>query len=551
MVTRRRVSPESVQRREVSEAAGAAQQWWTGAVGYEVYIRSFNDASGDGVGDLVGLRRRLPYVAGLGVDYLWITPFYPSPQADHGYDITDHTDVDSVYGTIDDFDAVVRDAHDLGLRVIVDIVPNHTSDRHPWFRTATASRDAATRAYYVWRDPAPDGGPPNNWVSKFGGPAWTWHAPTGQYYMHTFLPEQPDLNWSNPRVRDEFDVILRHWLERGVDGFRVDTAHLLTEDPLHRDNPQPTPPASSDPQVIYDSFDHRYDLDQPDVTDVYRRWHRILEPYGAMLLGEVVLFQPERVLRYVADGVLDLAFYFPTLKAKWDAAAIRDAVARPATMGHRLAWPLSSHDDPRAPQRFGGGDRGARRALAYLTFIAGLPGSPCILQGDELGLHASDLSDQDLRDPVATRNVGAAGRDQSRTPMPWATGPAFGFTSGSPWISFPRDTTARDTVARQERDPDSYLHRTRRLFAIRRTLPDLWGTRPLHWLTHDGPLIAYRRGSTTVALNTAASALPLAAEDVGIDGVRYVSAGSVTSAGGDLVIPPEAAAIVQTLHRAA
>lgn len=527
-------------------ATGDPREWWIGAVGYEVYIRSFNDASGDGVGDLEGLRRRLPYVAGLGVDYLWITPFYPSPQADHGYDITDHTDVDPAYGTVDDFAAVVRDAHALGLRIIVDIVPNHTSDRHPWFRAAATSRDAPTRAYYVWHDPAPGGGPPNNWVSKFGGSAWTWHEPTGQYYMHTFLPEQPDLNWASPHVRDEFDAILRVWLERGVDGFRVDTAHLLTEDPHYRDNPQPTRPASSDPQAIYDSFEHRYDLDQPDVTDVYRRWHGLLRPYGAMLLGEVVLFRPDQVLRYVADGVLDLAFYFPALKAEWDANAIRDAVARAANMSHRFAWPLSSHDDPRAAQRFGGGDRGARRALAYFTFLAGLPGSPCILQGDELGLHAGDLALEDLRDPVSTRNAGAQGRDPSRTPMPWAAGPTFEFTSGTPWIPFPRDTSTRDTVAAQERDPDSSLQRTRRLLATRRSLPDLKGAVPLHWLTHDGPLLAYRRGSVIIALNTSASALQLDATDVLIDRVRYVSAGMVTTVGGRLLLPADAAAIVQT-----
>ena len=491
-----------------------------------------------------GLRRRLPYLTDLGVDYLWITPFYPSPQADHGYDITDHTDVDPVYGTMDDVDAVIREAHGLGLRIIVDIVPNHTSDQHPWFRTAAASRDAATRAYYVWRDPAPDGGPPNNWVSKFGGPAWTWHAPTGQYYMHTFLPEQPDLNWANPRVRDEFDAILRHWLERGVDGFRVDTAHLLTEDPHYRDNPQPIRPASTDPQVIYDSFEHRYDLDQPDVTDIYRRWHGLLQPYGAMLLGEVFLLTPDQVLRYVDDGVLDLAFYFPTLKADWDAAAIRESVARAATMTHRFAWPLSSHDDPRATQRFGGPDRGARRALAYLTFLAGLPGSPCILQGDELGLHASDLPVEDLRDPVSTRNAGAAGRDRSRTPMPWTSGPAFGFTRGRPWIPFPRDTTRGDTVAGQERDPDSPLHRTRRLLATRRTLPDLQGDLPLHWVTDDGPLIAYRRGSTIVVLNTSPRPLPTVFDDAAFD-VRYVSAGTATSMAGRLGVPPDAAAVLQ------
>ncbi|MBW3606142.1 MAG: alpha-amylase [Actinobacteria bacterium] len=519
-------------------------RWWAGAVGYEIYIRSFNDASGDGIGDLEGLRRRLAYLADLGVDYLWITPFYPSPQADHGYDVADYTDVDPVYGTLADFDGVVRDAHALGLRVIIDIVPNHTSNQHPWFRDAVTSRHADKRGYYVWRAPAPDGGPPNNWVSKFGGPAWTLHEATGQYYMHTFLPEQPDLNWSSVQVLDEFDAILRFWLDRGVDGFRVDTAHLLTEDPHYRDNPQRTrPPESADPETVYHSFEHRFDLDQPDVLDVYRRWHRILQPYNAMLLGEVYLLQPTRVLRYVVDDALDLAFYFPTLKATWNAASIRDALVPAASISQqRFAWPLSSHDDPRATQRFGGGPVGARRALAYLTLLSGLPGSPCLLQGDELGLHADDLPSEHLQDPIATRNSGTGGRDRSRTPMPWSARHGYGFTTGTPWMPFPSDASAADPVATQRRDHGSPLHRTRRLLTLRRQLRDLHGDTPLHWLNRRGPVIAYQRGTTVVALNTADRSQVLDTGGTDVD-VRYASEGTVTVVGGRLHLPPDTAAI--------
>jgi alpha-glucosidase len=517
--------------------------WWRGAVGYQVYLRSFDDASGDGIGDLAGLRRRLPYLADLGVDFLWVTPFYPSPQADHGYDVADYTDVDPTFGSCEELEALLGEAHGLGLRVIVDVVPNHTSDRHPWFADATASRDAARRGYYVWRDPAPGGGPPNNWVSKFGGPAWTWHEPTGQYYMHTFLPEQPDLNWADERVREEFDRILRFWLDRGVDGFRVDTAHLLTEDPEYRDNPQHAAvPADADPTAVYESFEHRHDLDQPDVVDVYRRWHRIVAPRGGMLLGEVYLLSPAALHRYVDDGALDLAFYFPALKTPWDAGRIREALAEAAGSSRgRFAWPLSSHDDPRAADRFGGGPRGAQRALAYLALLSGLPGSTCFLQGDELGLSAGEMAARGLRDPIAIRNAGAVGRDGSRTPMPWGGGPSFGFSAGEPWLPFPAGTHEGDTVEAQQRDPASPLARTRRLLAVRRDLPDLRGDAPLRWLTEAGPVLAYRRGDTVVALNTAPTAhrLPLP----GSWSVRYCSAGEVAAEPGGLRLPPESTAV--------
>jgi alpha-glucosidase len=486
--------------------AAPAAPWWTGAVGYQVYLRSFQDSDGDGIGDLEGVRRRLDHLVDLGIDYLWLTPFYPSPQADHGYDVADYLDVDPAYGDLPGFRCLVDDAHDRELKIVVDIVPNHTSDQHAWFQDALTGRDARHRDHYVWRDPAPDGGPPNNWVSKFGGPAWRWHDATGQYYMHTFLAEQPDLNWANPVVRAEFDRILRFWLDLGIDGFRIDTAHLLTEDAALRDNPLLRPiPTGADADTVYHCYEHRYDLDQPDVLDVYRHWQRLTDD-DTLLLGEVGLFEPAPVARYVADGALDLAFYFPALKVRWDPAEIRTTL-RAATdvAGDGFAWPLSSHDDPRAAQRFGTEGDGPDRARAYLTLLAGLPGSVVILQGDELGIDTTQLSAEGLRDPVAIRHPGAIGRDLSRTPMPWAVGPGFGFTPGTPWLPHPEDTTSAYTVEHQRQDPRSPLMRTRELFRIRATSIDLTGRAPIHWIDHPDPaIVAYRRGGTLVVLNTAA-----------------------------------------------
>jgi alpha-glucosidase len=516
--------------------------WWRGSVGYQVYLRSFADASGDGIGDLAGLRGRLDHVARLGADYLWITPFYPSPQADHGYDVADHLGVDPIYGSLDDVRELVDGAHELGLRVVVEVVPNHTSDQHPWFLDAATSRDAERRDCYVWRDPAPDGGPPNNWVSKFGGPAWTFHPATGQYYLHHFLPEQPDLNWSDPRVRDEFDRILRFWLGLGVDGFRVDTAHLLVKDEQLRDNPSLVEAASgTDPEAVYASFDHVHDVDQPGVVDVFRRWRTITAPREAVLLGEVALHEPARLTRYV-DDALDLTFYFPALKVAWDATAMRAAL-QPAieVAGSSFAWPLSSHDDPRAAERFGGGRLGARRSLAYLTLLCGLPGSAVLLQGDELGLDHGGLSPAQLRDPIAVRNVGAVGRDGSRTPMPWGPGPHLGFSEVEPWLAVPAGRTVGDTVAAQERDAGSPLHRTRQLLSARRGAADLLGEAPVTWVTDGGPVVAYRRGTTLVALNTASAPVHLAV--AGELELRYASAEGAEVHLGGVCIPGDSAAV--------
>ncbi len=479
-------------------------EWWQGSVGYEIYVRSFADSHGDGIGDLPGIRERLPYLADLGVDVIWMSPFFPSPQADHGYDVADYLDVDPGYGTLADLDALVGDAHALGLRVIIDLVPNHTSDQHPWFLDARSSRDAEHRDFYVWRDPAPDGGPPNNWVSHFGGPAWTYDEPSGQYYMHLFLPEQPDLNWAEPRVWAAFRDILSTWFSRGVDGFRIDVAHALVEDPEFRDNPRSEEPTEepNTPGEIFDSFAHVHDLDQESVVDIYRDWRQVAEPHGAVLLGEVYVLPAEKLTRYLQGDGLHAGFCFESLRVPWDAERIRTTLhAHVEASGDALAWPLSSHDDTRAATRFGGGQLGAQRALAYLTLLCGLPGVPFLYQGDELGLDDGLFDVGEAQDPVSVRNPGTAGRDPVRTPMLWEPGPGFGFTTGEPWLPFGSNRHDRQTVAAQIGDPWSHLERVRELLRARRSLPALTeGGVETTWPIDDGAVVAVERGEEILVL---------------------------------------------------
>ncbi|HVL97964.1 MAG TPA: alpha-amylase family glycosyl hydrolase [Egibacteraceae bacterium] len=480
-----------------------ATPWWRSSVGYEVYLRSFADADGDGVGDLRGLLGRLDHLAWLGVDVVWVTPFYPSPMRDHGYDVADYRDVEPVFGTLADVDALVARCHDLGMRLVIDLVPNHTSSDHEWFRQARSSRDNPYRDYYVWRDPAPDGGPPNNWISNFGGPAWTLDEATGQYWLHLFLPDQPDLNWDNPAVAEEFDGILRFWLERGVDGFRIDVAHALVKHPELLDNP---PAAEGLGHALVEdaaTLERVHDVDQPGVLDVYRRWRKVVEPYGGLLLGEVYLLDIDRLARYVRhqDG-LHLSFWFKPLYLDWDPAAIRDVLehAAAAAPGH-LAWVQSSHDRARAVTRFGGGAVGRARALVFATLLTGLPGVPFVYQGEELGLEDGEIGPEHAQDPVALRGgPNAKSRDGCRTPMPWEPGPGYGFTTARrPWLPF-GDRTDADTVAVQRADPDAMLHRYRTLVHLRRSRTDLHD-RPVEWLFERGPVVAYRRGDTLVAAN--------------------------------------------------
>ena len=449
--------------------------WWRDAVVYQIYPRSFADADGDGLGDLAGVRARLDHVAWLGADAIWLNPIMPSPDADFGYDITDFCAVDPRLGTLADLDALLADAHAQRLRVLLDLVPNHTSDRHPWFLDARSGRRAARRHWYVWADPAPGGGPPNNWRSLFGGPAWTCDARTGQYFLHSFLARQPDLNWWNADVRAAFDGILRFWLDRGVDGFRIDVAAGMVKDRDLRDNP----PARRRDHAVVRALGQRqrFNMDRPEVHDVLRRWRRIADGYAhePVLLGEAYVMDPRRLAAYFGrDGdELHLAFDFPLLHAPFQPAALRRAIAATGVLEDAGAWPAragSNHDAGRLATRWAGGDED--RARCALLLLLTLRGTPVLYYGDELALQTQAIPEDCLLDPGSDAER-RGGRDGSRTPMPWAPGPGAGFTRAGARTWLPIGEHHGRTVAEQRADPQSVLHLTRRLIALRRAEPAL------------------------------------------------------------------------------
>jgi len=450
----------------------SSRPWWQHSVCYQIYVRSFADGNGDGVGDVAGIEQRLPYLADLGIDSVWITPFYTSPQLDHGYDVSDYRDVDPLFGSLADFDSMLGRAHALDIRVIVDLVPNHTSSEHPWFTAALASAPGSReRERYVFRDGSGRGGakPPNNWRSIFGGPAWTrvdgGHVDDdgpGQWYLHLFDASQPDLNWWNPEVGDEFESILRFWLDRGVDGFRIDVAHGLYKPNDLVDKKR----GDRAPMPMWD---------QPEVHEVYRRWHKILEEYDGqrMAVAEAWTDTPESMARYIRADELQQAFNFHWLSAKWSAAAFRDVVtetlAAVSLVDATATWVLSNHDVVRHVTRYGGGDKGLARAKAAVLMMLGLPGSAYIYQGEELGLEQVAVLPEHREDPTYFRS-GEVGRDGCRVPIPWSgSEPPYGFGPGDaqPWL--PQPAEWKDlTVEAQEADPDSTLHFYRKVLATRR-----------------------------------------------------------------------------------
>ncbi|GAB2577850.1 alpha-glucosidase [Paractinoplanes abujensis] len=465
--------------------------WWRHAVFYQVYVWSFADSDGDGIGDLPGVRSRLPYLRDLGVDAVWLNPFYPSPQADNGYDVADYRDVDPRFGTLADADALIRDAHDLGLRIIIDLVPNHTSSEHPWFRAALADGPgSAARRRYLFRDGRGPGGaqPPNNWTSNFGGRAWT-RVPDGQWYLHLFAPAQPDLDWTSAEVRDEFHSILRFWLDRGVDGFRIDVAHGLAKDPQ-------MPDLGADPTRTGACHPH-WDVDE--VHDVYRGWRQVLDTYPGdrMFVGEVVVQSVERLALYLRPDELHTAFNFALLMAPWQAAALRraigDSIAALAAVGAPPTWVLSNHDETRHVTRYGGGTLGVRRARAAALLMLALPGGAYLYQGEELGLPEVELPDRVRRDPVFYRTGGAQrGRDGCRVPLPWSGNvPSFGFGPGrEAWLPQPATWRAL-TAERQAADPSSMLQLYRAALTLRRPIDP---AAPLTWLPTGPDVLAFRRG---------------------------------------------------------
>lgn len=525
--------------------------WWRDAVVYQVYVRSFAAGStggDDGLGDLPGITARLPHRRDLGVDAVWLTPFYTSPQHDHGYDVADYRDVDPLFGTLADADALVATAHDLGLRLIVDLVPNHTSEEHAWFREALAAGPgSAARARYLFRHGrGPEGAePPNNWRSVFGGPAWSRLA-DGEWYLHLFDSTQPDLDWRNPEVGDMFESVLRFWLDRGVDGFRVDVAHGLYKEASLRDQeveegatPSSESQESQGPgggaSMVERTLRDEPMWDQPEVHEVYRRWRRVLDDYSPerMMVAEAWTQTPASMADFVRPDEMHQTFNFSWLLAPWSAAAFRDVVTGTldalAPVGASPTWVLSNHDVVRHPTRYGGGPVGLARARAATLAMLALPGSSYLYQGEELGLEQVDVPPESRQDPSWFR-TGEVGRDGCRVPLPWgdSTPPyAFGDGTGQPWLPQPTDWEPLSVAAQAARE-GSTLEFYRSALAARRRHGR--GTE-LELLDLGADVLAFERGDLTVVLNA------------GADGVE-LPAGNVVIASGELQgdrLPPDTA----------
>ena len=432
--------------------------WWHDAVIYQIYPRSWRDSGRDGVGDLPGILARLDHLTRLGVGALWVSPIYPSPMADFGYDVADYTGVDPLFGTLDDAEALIAAAHERGLKVILDFVPNHSSDAHPWFRAARASRDDPRRDWYVWADPAPGGGPPNNWMSASGGPAWTFDEPTGQFYLHSFLPEQPDLNWRNAAVRDAMLDAMRFWLDRGVDGFRLDVVYRCVKDEALRDDP-PNPDYEPGRDPPFARVIPLHSADRPEVMEL------VVEPMRALarsyderlLIGEIYLPLERLVEYYGAGSGVHLPFNFALIFERWEAEPIAALIARYESLLPAGGWPnwvLGNHDQPRIASRVG--DAQARVAMMLLLTLRG---TPTLYYGDEIGMRDVAIPPDRIRDPWEINMPGLGeGRDPCRTPMRWEAGPGAGFCPPEvePWLPIGPDAE-RINVAAQAEDPDSML----------------------------------------------------------------------------------------------
>lgn len=457
-------------------------QWWQTGVIYQVYPRSFQDSNGDGVGDLDGITQRLPYLVELGIDIVWLSPFYTSPMADFGYDVADYINVDPIFGDLAAFDRLVAAAHGLGLKLVVDFVPNHSSDQHAWFKESRASRDNPKRDWYVWRDPAPNGGPPNNWLSVFGGPAWTLDETTGQYYLHSFLKEQPDVNWRNPELRAAMLGAMQFWLERGVDGFRFDVAHYIMKDPDFRDNPvrERMEGFVFKDMGDYDALVHLYSKAHPDVHDVYREVRALLDRYSTpdnprFAVGEIHEFDWALWAKYYGEqnDELHMPFNFALLGRPWDAGIFRGIVDNLEAAVPPGAWPnyvISNHDEHRVVTRYG--YDGARAAMLILLTLRG---TPTMYYGDEIGMQNTEIPPELEQDPWGLRVPGLGlGRDPERTPMQWDDGPNAGFAPEgvTTWLPVNADK-ATINVASQMDDPRSMLSLTRRLLSLRRRMPAL------------------------------------------------------------------------------
>ncbi|MEJ2264621.1 MAG: alpha-amylase family glycosyl hydrolase [Anaerolineales bacterium] len=455
--------------------------WWQTGVIYQIYPRSFKDTSGNGVGDLAGIIEKLDYLSGiLGVDAIWLSPFYPSPMADFGYDVSDYMDVDPLFGDLATFDQLVAQAHQSDLKIIIDLVPNHSSDQHPWFQESRSSRDNPKRDWYFWVDPKADGSPPNNWLSVFGGSAWEWDETTGQYYLHSFLKEQPDLNWRNPEVKAAMFDVVRFWLERGVDGFRIDVAHYIMKDPQLRDNPPNPSPGKSVhvPLSEYDYQLHLHDKGHPDVHEIYRQFRQLLDAYSAdwprMAVGEIHIFDWKEWATYYGEHLdeLHMPFNFALLRSPWTPQSARQVVDSLEAALSPGAWPnyvLGNHDEPRLASRIG---RQQARVAAMLLLT--LRGTPTLYYGDEIGMMDVPIPARLRQDPYGQR-VPGMDRDPCRTPMQWQDAPYAGCMppeTPDPWLPLADDyhsVNIQDELA----DSSSMLNLYRRLLAYRKSHPVL------------------------------------------------------------------------------
>ena len=455
------------------------REWWRGSVIYQIYPRSFADSNGDGVGDLAGITAHLDHVASLGVDAVWLSPFFTSPMCDFGYDIADFCDVDPIFGTLADFDALIARAHQLGLRVIIDQVYSHSSDQHPWFQESRAGRSNPRADWYVWADAKPDGSPPNNWQSVFGGPAWTWDARRGQYYLHNFLREQPDLNFHNPAVQDAALAIARFWFERGVDGFRLDAINFTMHDPALRDNP-PAPDTGAPRTRSFDFQQHVYNQSHTDIPRFLEKLRQLADSFGGRFtVAEVGGPAPEPEMHLFTEGEtrLNSAYGFNFLYADRLTPALVQGAVEGWPHAPGIGWPswaFENHDAPRAISRWiTPAHRDAFARLKMLLLLS-LRGNAFLYYGEELGLTQVEIGFEHLRDPEAIANWPLTlSRDGARTPMPWsADAPQLGFTQGQPWLPIGPDHAAL-AVDRQEADPESLLNLTRRLIALRHSSPAL------------------------------------------------------------------------------
>jgi alpha-glucosidase len=532
--------------------------WWQTAVIYEIYPRSFQDSDGDGVGDLGGIMQRLPHLTELGVNALWLTPIFRSPMADFGYDISDYTAIDPVFGELSDFDALLAAAHAHGLKIILDLVPNHTSDQHAWFIESRASRDNPKRDWYIWRDPAPHGGVPNNWCSEFGGSAWEYDGTTGQYYYHAFLAKQPDLNWRNPKVRAAMYEAMRFWLRRGVDGFRIDVIWHLIKDEQFRDNP-PNPGFTPD-RPPHEAVIPLYTADRPEVHDIVREMRSVTDEFSnRLLIGEIYLPVERLVTYYGQDlGGLHLPFNFALLFAPWRARHLAKLIEEYEAALPQGGWPnwvLGNHDRPRIASRLSG-EQARIAAMLLLT----LRGTPTIYYGDEIGMEQVTIPPDRVRDPFEKNVPGrGVGRDGCRTPMQWEAKENAGFSASEPWLPLAQTYQERN-VATQRADSGSLYNLYRRLIALRRSRRSLTlgRYRPLfvngdlllfaRELESERTLVALNLGqeATSVAFASGHLAGPLLVSSFGDRDGEAVSGsidlradeGAVMELSGDSVLPP-------------